>query len=157
MKTLIAYFSWSNNTKRLVDSIKKEIKDLDVVRIERSIPYSSDYNECAYHEAKDEIDNHIHPAIKKLDIRLEEYDTILLFYPIWWYTFPMPVATLIEQLKGYQGKVILFANSYTNDPQYMENSMRDFKAIDANIQVFKGLFNRPLKEHIQMILKMEEK
>lgn len=151
MKTLIAYFSWSNNTKNLVDSIKKEIPNLDVIRIERLIPYSSDYNECAYHEAKDEVDNNIHPAIKNIEVDLNNYDTILLFYPIWWYTFPLPIATFIEKLNNYKGKVILFANSYTNDPQYMENSIKDFKAINNNIEVLKGLFNKSLNKHIQYI------
>lgn len=157
MKTLIAYFSWSNNTKNLVNSIKKEVSNIDVIRIERLKPYSSDYNECAYHESKDEIDNKIHPAIKKMNIDFNSYETILIFYPIWWYTFPMPVATFIEQLNGYKGKVFLFANSYTKDPQYMENSLRDFKEIDSNIKVEKGLFNKTSKEHIEFIKKLEEK
>ena len=46
MKTLVAYFSWSNNTKKLVDKINEKNK-YDVIRIERSIPYSDDYDICA--------------------------------------------------------------------------------------------------------------
>lgn len=157
MKTIIAYFSWSNNTKKLVESIKKEMPELDVVRIERIIHYSDDYNECAYHEAKDEIDGNIHPEIKQLCIDFNEYDRILCFYPIWWYTFPMPVATFVEKLKGYQGEVTLFANSYTNDPQYMVNSLRDFRAIDKDIEVSQGLFNKGTSEHIRFIKGLEER
>lgn len=41
MKDIIVYFSWSNNTKRLVEAINQELKD-DVVRIERKNPYSTD-------------------------------------------------------------------------------------------------------------------
>lgn len=52
MKTLIAYFRGSNNTKRLVEEVNKEFNFV-VVRIERETPYSKDYNECAYVEAKD--------------------------------------------------------------------------------------------------------
>lgn len=151
MKRLIAYFSWSNHTKNLVEGIKKQISDLDVIRIERFKPYSSDYNECAYHEAKDEIDNNIHPSIKDIDVDLNSYDEIMIFFPIWWYTFPMPIATFIEKLAGYKGKVILFANSYTNDYRYMENSLRDFKKLDSKINVSEGLFNKDLKEHLSFI------
>ena len=100
MKTLIAYFSWSNNTKRLVEEVNKKF-DFDVVRIERETPYSEDYNECAYVEAKDEVSKHIHPEIKKLDIDFDGYDIILLFAPIWWYTVPMSILTFIEELKSY--------------------------------------------------------
>ena len=102
MKTLIAYFSWSNNTKKLVDKINEK-KKYDVIRIERAIPYSDDYDICAYKEAKEEVNKKIHPAIKPLDIDFGNYDQILLFFPIWWYTFPMPIATFIESIKGYKG------------------------------------------------------
>ncbi len=81
MKTLIAYFSWSNNTKKLVDKINEK-KKYDVIRIERAIPYSDDYDICAYKEAKEEVNKKIHPAIKPLDIDFGNYDQILLFFPI---------------------------------------------------------------------------
>ena len=58
MKTLIAYFSWSNNTKKLVDKINEK-KKYDVIRIERAIPYSDDYDICAYKEAKEEVNKKI--------------------------------------------------------------------------------------------------
>ena len=63
MEKLIAYFSWSGNTIDLVSKIKAEIK-CDIVRIEREVPYSNDYHECAYVEAKGEIDKMILPEIK---------------------------------------------------------------------------------------------
>ena len=156
MKTLIAYFSWSNNTKRLVEEVNKEF-NFNAVRIERETPYSKDYNECAYVEAKDEVSKHIHPEIKKLDIDFGGYNTILLFAPIWWYTIPMPVLTFIEELKSYKGKVVLFANSYTNDPQYMVNSKKDILEVNHDLNLVDGLFNKSVKEHINFIGKMEGK
>lgn len=150
MKTLIAYFSWSNNTKRLVEKLNK-VFNFDVVRIERKTPYSEDYDTCAYVEAKQEVEKRIHPEIKELDINLNEYDKILLFFPIWWYTFPMPVATFVEKLKGYKGKVYVFANSYTNDPQYMINSMRDLRSVDGKIDFVEGLFNQSEAKHEQFV------
>lgn len=86
-----------------------------------------------------------------MDIDFENYDQIFLFFPIWWYTFPMPIATFIESIKGYKGKVYIFANSYTNDPQYMINSMKDLRKIDQNIEFKEGLFNKSEEEHIQFI------
>lgn len=156
MKAFIAYFSWSNNTKRLVEEVNKKF-NFDVVRIERAIPYSKDYNECAYVEAKDEVSKHIHPEIKNLGIDFDSYDTILLFAPIWWYTVPMPILTFVEELKGYKGKVVLFANSYTNDPQYMVNSKKDILEANPDINLVEGLFNKSVKEHINFINKIEDK
>lgn len=78
MKSVIVYFSWSNNTKGLVASINKNF-DLGVYRIERKIPYSEDYNQCAYVEAKEEVQRNIHPEINKIDADFNDFDRILLF------------------------------------------------------------------------------
>ena len=53
MSRIIVYFSWSNNTKKLVDDLTSQIQ-ADVVRVDRKVPYSTDYNTCAYVEAKEE-------------------------------------------------------------------------------------------------------
>lgn len=150
MKNLIIYFSWSGNTDKLVKETNKNF-GYDVVRIERKEPYSEDYDTCAYVEAKGEWEKHIHPEIKGLNVDINDYDRILLFYPIWWYTFPMPVATLIEGLKDFNGEIVMFENSYTNDPKYVENSMKDFKEINNTLIVKQGLFNKLVKEHIKFI------
>lgn len=154
MKNLIIYFSWSGNTDKLVKEANKKF-GYDVIRIERKEPYSEDYDTCAYVEAKGEWEKHIHPEIIGLDIDVNVYDRILLFYPIWWYTFPMPVATLIEKLKDFKGEIIMFENSYTNDSKYVDNSMKDFKKINNTLNVKQGLFNKSVKEHIEYIEKLK--
>lgn len=152
MKSLIVYFSWSNNTKNLIEQINKEFH-FDVVRIERQTPYSEDYNTCAYIEAKEEVEKQICPKIKNVDIDFSKYDNILLFFPIWWYTYPMPIATFIKDLKDFNGKICVFANSYTNDPQYMKNSTNGLKKLNKNLTFEEGLFNKSVKEHISFIKK----
>lgn len=150
MKNLIIYFSWSGNTDKLVKETNKHF-NFDVVRIDRKEPYSSDYDICAYSEAKGEWEQRIHPEISGLDVDVNNYDRILLFFPIWWYTFPMAIGTLAEKLKGYKGEIILFENSYTNDPKYAQTSLKDFKEIDNNLNVKQGLFNKSVNEHIKFI------
>ena len=54
MKSLIVYFSWSNNNKNLVESVNREL-NYDVVRVEKSVPYSDDYNQCAYVKLKKKL------------------------------------------------------------------------------------------------------
>lgn len=150
MKNLILYFSYSNNTKNLIEQINKEF-NFDVARIERKVPYSDDYDTCAYKEAKEEWEQKIYPEINKLDIDIKSYDKILLFFPIWWYTFPMPIATAINSIKDFKGEVVVFANSYTNDPEYMKNSMNDLNKIAPEINFKEGLFNKSAPEHIKFI------
>ncbi len=156
MKTLIVYFSWSNHTKKLVEEINSSF-DYDVLRIERKVPYSEDYNQCAYVEAKKEWEKRELTEIKEVKSDIHLYDRILLFFPIWWYTFPMPVGTFVkENLKGYEGKVVVFANSYTNDPQYMANSLKDLRELNPKLDIKEGLLNKSVEEHISLIKKEEK-
>ncbi len=156
MKTLIVYFSWSNHTKKLVEEINSSF-DYDVLRIERKVPYSEDYNQCAYVEAKKEWEKRELTEIKEVKSDIHLYDRILLFFPIWWYTFPMPVGTFVkENLKGYEGKVVAFANSYTNDPQYMANSLKDLRELNPKLDIKEGLLNKSVEEHISLIKKEEK-
>lgn len=150
MKTLIAYFTWSNNTKTIVKKINREMK-CDVLQIERKIPYSTDYHTCAYVEAKEEAEKKLFPEIEELHVNVREYDRVLLFFPIWWYTLPMPVATFVKQIRDYQGEVIVFENSYTNDPQYPVNVMRDLRSIAPEVNFREGLFNQPVKKHLEFL------
>ncbi len=153
MKTLIAYFSWSGNTKKIIEEIDKSAK-YDVIRIKRMAPYSSDYNQCAYVEAKEEWEKRALPEIEKINLDVNSYEKILLFFPIWWYTIPMPVGTFVkENLNGYKGEVIVFANSYTNDPKYMVNSFDDLKKLNPGLNLKKGLLNKSIEEHISFIEK----
>ncbi len=153
MKTLITYFSWSNNTKTIISEINQKF-NFETLRIEREIPYSKDYTECAYVEAKEEWQNKAFPSIKEINIDVNQYDNILIFFPIWWYTFPRPVASFVKDyLKDYKGKVVIFANSYTNDLAYMDNSVKDFKEINPNLNLTLGLFNKSIDEHINYIKK----
>lgn len=146
MKTLIAYFSWSGNTEKIARNIAAKTGG-DLFRIERQIPYSRDYNECAYHEAKDEIDGKIRPEIKRPLPNICNYDSIILAFPIWWYTSPMAVWSFLEAYPDWKGKTIyIFPNSYTDDSQYFTTSMEDAKNSARNADIQPGLFNKEIKK-----------
>lgn len=66
----------------------------------------------------------------------------------------MSIASFVQTLKGYKVAVYVFANSYTNDPKYMVNSMKDLRNIDNSIDYREGLFNKSAKEHIDFIKKL---
>ena len=150
MKTLVAYFSWSGHTTSLAGDIANKL-GYDLVRIEREIPYSKDYNICAYTEAKAEVESGALPNIKPIDIDFYSYDRILLFFPVWWYTYPAPVGTFLKNLGEYGGEIYYFANSYTFDPQYMVNIDRDMKALSPRLLIKAGLFNKTLQQHLDFL------
>ncbi|EHI99144.1 hypothetical protein CDLVIII_2513 [Clostridium sp. DL-VIII] len=155
MKTLVTYFSWSGNTTKIAQDIAKRTNG-DLYRIERITPYSKDYNTCAYVEAKDEYDNHKRPAIKTPLPNINEYDAVIVAFPIWWYTSPMTVSTFFESFQDWKGKkVYIFANSYSDIPSQFTNSLNDAKRSANNANIIPGLYNKDIK-NLQSWLKKNE-
>ena len=94
-KILIAYFSWSGNTKRVANEIHNKI-NADIFEISPKKPYSSDYNTVLM-EAQDDQHHQRRPELNSKITNFSEYDTILLGYPNWWASIPMPIATFLEE------------------------------------------------------------
>lgn len=102
-KILIAYFSWSGNTKAVAEEIHKQIGG-DLYEIVPATAYPTSYN-ATVEQAKQEQQNNARPAIKNNLPNLADYDMIFLGYPNWWGSYPMPVATFIEKV-NLQGKTV---------------------------------------------------
>lgn len=146
MKILAAFFSWSGNTVPIAEKLAKKVKG-DLFRIEREIPYSSDYHTCAYVEAKEEADKHLRPAIKGPLPDLSQYGAVMIAFPIWWYTMPAPVMTFLESYPDWQGKkLFVFANSYSDIPSQFINSLRDAAACAKGANVLPGLYNNQIEK-----------
>lgn len=103
-KMLIAYFSWSGNTRSIAEQIHKKVGG-DLVEIEPVRPYSRDYNTCL-DEARRDQDNKARPELKTKIDNMAQYDVVFLGYPNWWATIPMPIASFLEQY-DFQGKTIV--------------------------------------------------
>lgn len=120
-KVLIAYFSWSGNTKQIAEQIKK-VTGGDLFEIEAVKPYSSNYNTCV-DEAKKEKENNARPAIKGKVNNIDDYDYIFIGYPNWWGTMPMPVFTFLESY-DLKGKTLL--PFYTHGGGGVQQCYKDF-------------------------------
>ena len=103
-KVLIAYFSWGGNTAGIAREIQKEM-EADLFEIILETPYSSDYN-TVLDQAQEDQRTAARPAIANQVQNIEQYDTILLGYPNWWASIPMPIATFLEQY-DFNGKTIV--------------------------------------------------
>jgi flavodoxin len=64
--------------------------------------YPSSYGDTVA-VAQRELRRDSRPAIEPVDV--SEYDEIILIYPLWWGTVPMPVATFLES-GDFTGKTI---------------------------------------------------
>ena len=146
MKTLIAWFSWSGNTRYIAERIARKTRG-ELFRIEREVPYSTDYSTCAYREAKEEADKRLRPAIKGPLPDIADYDAVIIAFPIWWYTMPAPVMTFLENYPDWQGKKLyVFANSYSDISSQFANSLRDAVACAKGAEVIPGLYNKQIEK-----------
>ncbi len=103
-KILITYFSWSGNTRGIAREIQRQT-GADIFEIVPVPAYSDDYNTVLM-EAQRDQHNQARPAIADPLPGLDDYDVILLGYPNWWASIPMPIATFLESY-DFSGKTIL--------------------------------------------------
>ena len=144
MNTLIAWFSWSGNTRDIAERIARKTRG-GLFRIEREVPYSTDYSTCAYREAKEEADKRLRPAIKGPLPDIADYDAVIIAFPIWWYTMPAPVKTFLERWPDWRGKrLYVFANSYTDDRSQFMNAMVAAMECANGADVRPGLYNKDI-------------
>ena len=142
MKTLVAWFSWSGNTRKIAEKNARKTRG-DFFRIEREKPYSTDYSICAYTEAREEADMQLRPAIKGPLPEIMDYDSIIIAFPIWWYTMPAPVKSFLESCPDWQGKrLYVFANSYTDDKRQFMNALIAAVKCAKGADVKPGLYNK---------------
>lgn len=140
-KTLVAYFSWSGNTQEMASYIAEQTGG-DLLELQPETPYPTDYNECG-DVALAERDSDARPAIANLPESIEEYDTVLIGYPIWWHTAPMIIGTFLESYDLTGVDVYPFTQSASMDTEQFDNSIAFVRENANGATVHDGLFARP--------------
>lgn len=137
-KTLIAYFSWSGNTVAMAQTIADKTGG-ELFEIVPVTPYPTEYTPCT-EVALEERDSNARPKIKNLPENIDEYDTILIGYPIWWHTAPMIIGTFLENYDLTGIEVYPFTQSASMDEEQFENSMEFVRGCAGKGSVHDGLF-----------------
>lgn len=128
---LIAYFSWADNATgaenadamtspsvhapghvgQLARWIQEETGG-HLFSIQVNDPYPSDWDECL-ERANEELSQDIRPSLQQHVSNIDQYDTVFLGYPNWWYGVPMALLTFLEEndLSGKQ--IYLFCSHGT--------------------------------------------
>ena len=133
-KILVIYFSETGNTQKLAKLISDKVGG-DFVRIETEKVYPEDYDELV-DDAKKEKDNNDRPKLKELNINLENYDTIFVGYPIWWYQMPMAMYTFFDTY-DFANKTIIPFN--THEGSGSSGTYEDIQKLEPKAKVLKGL------------------
>ena len=133
-RTLIVYFSWSGNTQNAANMIG-EITGAKVVELELVKPYSSNYNKVL-DEAQKDVNSGARPELKTKIENMEQYDTIIIGYPNWWATIPMPIATFLEEYDFSNKTIIPFCSHGGGG---FGQSITDIAKLAPNSRIGEGL------------------
>ena len=88
----------------LLGDMAEQITGFDRYEIVVEKKYSSSYG-ATVSEARTEMNNGFVPTFVGEQPDLSEYDTVILIYPLWWWTLPVPVEEYMKQ-KDMEGKNI---------------------------------------------------
>lgn len=153
--TLVAYFSATGTTKAVAERIAKAA-GADLFEIQPASPYTEadlNWRDSLSRSSVEMKDKSSRPAIAKKVENLDQYKTIYIGFPIWWYTAPTIINTFIEE-NGLAGKnVKFFATSGSSD---IGNAVKLFKEAYPDINWLGGkLLNNASDDEIGYFLKAE--
>lgn len=112
-KKLVAYFSASGVTAKVADMLADAV-GADIYEIRPEIPYTKADLNWMDKKSRSTIEMNeksIRPALADKDAKIDQYDTIFLGFPIWWYVAPTIINTFLESYDFSDKKIIIFATS----------------------------------------------
>ena len=116
-KKLIAYFSASGTTKKVAEMIS-EAAGADLYEIKPKELYTKadlDWMNKKSRSSVEMSDKKLRPELDDSNAHIENYDEIVLGFPIWWYVAPTIINTFLESY-DLKGKTIIpFATSGGSD------------------------------------------
>lgn len=112
MKTLIAYFSAEGNTARAAEDAAKML-DADLFEIKPEAPYTAadiNWKNPLARCNREKFGNKDVPVAGKIE-GFDDYDTVLIGFPIWYGGAPNVVNTFCKGYNWYGKKIAAFATS----------------------------------------------
>ena len=111
-KVLIAYFSASGVTKSVASKIASEngYDIFEIVPEEIYTPADLDWTDKNSRSTIEMNDKSFRPPIKET-CDVSDYDTVVIGFPVWWYTAPTIINTFIESVDLTGKKIKAFCTS----------------------------------------------
>ena len=116
-KKLVAYFSASGVTAKVADMLADAV-GADIYEIRPEVPYTKADLNWMDKKSRSTIemnDKTIRPALADKNAKIDQYDTIFIGFPIWWYVAPTIINTFLESYNFSNKIIILFATSGGSD------------------------------------------
>lgn len=133
MKKLVVYYSYTGNTKMIAESIQKKL-NCDILEIQPVKPYSSDYQKVVDEEQNNSSTNKT-PEIKKIYLKLDDYDEIIIGTPVWWYTIAPVIRTFLKE-NNLSGKTI---KPFATNAGWLGQTFKEIERLCPDSKVEKGM------------------
>ena len=136
-KILVSYFSATNTTKIVAEKIK-DVLNCDLFEIEPVEKYTADDLNWHDKNSRSSIemqDKNSRPGIKTKVSNLNDYDKIIIGFPVWWYTAPTIINTFIEENDFTNKQVYIFVTSGGSSE---DGSFNDLKNKYSSINFIKA-------------------
>ena len=112
-KKLVAYFSASGVTAEAAKILAPAL-GADLYEIRPEIPYTKadlNWTDKISRSSMEMKNPASRPAIARHDAKIQDYDTVFVGFPIWWYVAPTIINTFLESY-DFSGKTVIpFATS----------------------------------------------
>ena len=112
-RKLVAYFSATGVTAKVAETLAEAI-GADIYEIEPAVPYSKADLDWTNQKSRSSIemsDPASRPVITGKRDNMEDYDTVFVGFPIWWYVAPHIINTFLESYDLTGTTIIPFATS----------------------------------------------
>lgn len=149
-KKLVAYFSASGVTAKLAKNLAEAI-DADLFEIKPVKPYSEadlNWKNPLARCNKEKIGKKNVPFSGAVE-NMDEYDTVYLGFPIWYWAAPNVVNTFVKQYDFSHKKVVLFATSGGSDMGKTAEKLRPYLGSEAEIVDAKVINENPSIEELK--------
>ena len=137
--TLVAFFSATGTTMDVADRLARATGS-DLFAIVPADPYTSadlNWRDKQSRSTLEASDPSCRPAIASKVERIEDYDTIFLGFPIWWYAAPAIINTFLESYDLAGKTIVLFTTSggsgMGKTASVLRPSAPDAKIVDGGI------------------------
>lgn len=135
-RVLTVYFSYTNNTENLAQKMQSVTKS-DIFEINAKEPYNDDIleyygNNRAYREQNNRS---VRPEITGVPANINDYDVIMLGFPIWYGYAPRVVCTFLESCDLSGKKIMPFCTSGSSG---ISSSVSEIKTLCPDSTVTAG-------------------
>lgn len=134
---LVAWFSASGVTTKVAEKLANSI-GADAFEIVPEVPYTKEDLNWMNKKSRSSVemnDRSSRPAIKNAVENMDQYDTVFIGFPIWWYREPSIIDTFMESYDFTGKTVVPFA---TSGGSGLGDSYKNLQALAPGAKVING-------------------